>query len=220
MNCQSSNIGKKLIKWWFKNSRSYPWRETSDPYRIVIAEIMLQRTRADQVLPVYLEFLEKFPTVFDLAKASENEIGSFFNRLGLLWRAGRAKKMADFVVEKHDGIFPRNRQDLLMIPAIGEYISNAILSFAYDQPAVIVDSNVCRIIMRLYGLEISGEARRNRTIREIADKMLPSGQKSRFLNLALIDFGALICKPAKPHCLKCPINSSCNYYRSKEGVTP
>ena len=181
---------------------------------------MLQRTRADQVVPVYLEFLETFPTIVDLEKASENEIGSFFNRLGLFWRARLTKKMADFVAEEHDGIFPRNRLGLLRIPAIGEYISNAILSFAYDQPAVIVDSNVCRIIMRLHGLEISGEARRNRKIREIADKMLPPRQKSRFLNLAFIDFGALICKPAKPHCLKCPTNSSCDYYHSKEEATP
>ena len=220
MKCQPSSIGKKLIVWWFKNSRSYPWRETSDPYRIAIAEIMLQRTRADQVLPVYLEFLERFPTIVDLAKASENEISSFFKRLGLLWRACLTKKMADFILEEHSSIFPRNKRDLLRIPAIGEYISNAILSFAYNQPVVIVDSNVCRIIVRLYGLEISGEARRNREIREIADEMLTSAQKSRSLNLALIDFGALICKPAKPHCLECPINSSCNYYHRKERVIP
>jgi len=215
VNCPPSTIGKNLIEWWFRNGRSYPWRKTSSPYRIVIAEIMLQRTRADQVLPVYFEFLKKFPTIFDLAKAPENEIGSFFKKLGLLWRAGLVKKMADFVVKKYDGILPRNRKDLLRIPAIGEYISSAMLSLAYGQPVVVIDSNVCRIVMRVYGLEIRGEVRRNKTVRELANEMLPPKEKSRFLNLALIDFGALICKPAKPLCIECPISSSCDYYHKK-----
>lgn len=215
MNCEPTNVGKKLIEWWSRNGRSYPWREASDPYRIVIAEIMLQRTRADQVHPVYLDFLEKFPTIFDLSRGSEDEIASFFKKLGLLWRAVVVKKMADFVVERYDGILPTNRKDLLKVPAIGEYISDAILSFAYGQPAVIVDSNVCRIVMRVHGLKIRGEARRNKTIRELANKMLPAKQKSRFLNLAFIDLAALICKPTKPLCTECPINSNCDYHHKK-----
>jgi len=215
VNFQLSVIGNKLIEWWFKNGRSYPWRETSNPYRIVIAEVMLQRTKADQVLPVYLDFLRKFPTIFDLAKASENEIKPFFRRLGLLWRAVLVKKMADFVVGKHNGIFPRNKEDLLKIPAVGEYISNALLSFAYHQPVVIVDSNVCRIVVRIHGLKIRGEPRRNKVVHELARKMLPSKDKSRSLNLALIDFATLVCKPKKPLCTKCPINSNCDYYHKK-----
>ena len=215
VNWQPSVVGKRLIEWWLKNSRSYPWRETSDPYRIVIAEIMLQRTRADQVLPVYLDFVEEFPTIFDLARASENEISSFFKKLGLLWRAAIVKKMADLVVERYDGILPRNKKELLQIPGIGEYISNAILAFAYGQPAIVVDSNVCRIVVRLYGLKIPGEARRNRTVRELSSKMLPSKQNSRSLNLALLDFAALVCKPLRPLCLECPIRSGCDYYHKK-----
>lgn len=215
MNSRPATVGKRLIEWWFKNGRSYPWRQTSDPYKIAIAEIMLQRTRADQVHPVYSEFLKEFPTIFDLVRASEDEIGYFFKKLGLLWRAVLVRKMADFVVEKCNGIFPTNRKDLLKVPAIGEYISDAILSFAYGKPAVVIDSNVCRILIRVYGLEISGEARRNRTIRELANKMLPAKEKSRFLNLALIDFASLICRPKKPLCTQCLINSSCDYYHKK-----
>jgi len=123
--------------------------------------------------------------------------------------------MAHFVVEKYNGILPRNKKDLLEIPAIGEYISNAILSFAFGQPVVIVDSNVCRIVMRVHGLKIRGEARRNRRLWKLADELLPSGEKSRSLNLALIDFGSLICKPTKPFCTECPINLNCNYYHEK-----
>jgi len=212
VDTEPSIIGKKLIKWWPNNRRSYPWREQSDPYKILIAEIMLQRTKADQVLLVYQAFLQKFPTIFDLARGSKKEITVFFKKLGLLWRASVIKEMACYVVEKYNGIFPKEKKNLLDIPAVGDYMASAMLSFAYGEPDVVVDSNVCRIVLRVYGLDVKGEARKNKIVREIANKMLPSNIESRSFNFALIDFAALVCKPAEPLCQKCPINELCIYY--------
>jgi len=206
----------KIIDWWLRNRRSYPWRKTSDPYKIAIAEIMLQRTRADQVLPIYLSFIKKFPTITDLAKASEVEISYFFRKLGLFWRAGLVKKMANFVVKEYRGTFPKDLKSLIKIPAIGEYISRAILSFAYGKRVVVIDSNICRIVKRIFGIEVSGEARRNRDIQRLAEKLLPSEIESKFINWALIDFSALICKPSRPSCEICPIRNCCNYFKMQD----
>lgn len=173
---------------------------------------MLQRTKVDQVLPVYSKFIKRFPTISSISQAPENEILLYFKKLGLLWRAMSLKKMADYVLEKHNGIIPKNKKDLVKIPAIGEYISDAVLSFAFDQRAIVIDSNVCRTVMRIYGLKLGGEIRKSKTIYELANKMLPAGEKSRFLNLAFIDHAALICRPFKPICTECPINGCCNYY--------
>jgi A/G-specific adenine glycosylase len=212
LDAEPSILGARLVQWWLKNRRSYPWRETCDPYKILLAEIMLQRTRAEQVTPVYSEFLEKFPTIFDLAGASEKDIAPFFGRLGLSWRTRTTKKMAEFVIKKYNGLVPQTMEQLLEIPGVGEYISAAVLSFAYEKPAIVVDSNVCRVIMRVYGIRGDGELRKNKKIRDIANKMLPMNEKSKCINLALIDFAALICKPAKPLCPSCPLNFWCEYY--------
>ena len=205
-------IGRCLVAWWFKNGRSYPWRRERDVYKILVAEIMLQRTRADQVASVYAEFLQKFPSVFDLSRAEEKEIGSYFRKLGLHWKTSLVKKMAEFVVSDYDGVFPRERKELLRIPFIGEYISDAIMSFVFNERVIVIDSNVCRIVKRVYDLQVKGEMRRNRTVKEIVSKLLPSNENSRRLNFALIDFGALICKPIRPLCQQCTINDFCEYY--------
>jgi A/G-specific adenine glycosylase len=211
LNIKPSILGAMLIRWWLKNRRSYPWRETCDPYKILLAEIMLQRTRAEQVVGVYLEFLKKFPTIFDLARASEKDIAPFFSRLGLSWRTKTTKKMAEFIVEKYNGLVPQAMEQLLEIPAVGEYIAAAVMSFAYGKPVVVVDSNVCRVIMRVYGINGDGEPRKNKKIRNIANETLPTKEKSRSINLAFIDFAALVCKPVKPLCSSCPINPWCEY---------
>jgi A/G-specific adenine glycosylase len=211
MNLDPLMLGNKVTNWWRKHRRSYPWRKTSDPYKILIAEIMLQRTKADQVVPVYCEFVERFPTIFHLERASENELNRYFCRLGLMWRAVAIRKMVDFLIERHKGILPRDREELLKVPAIGEYIADAILSFAYKQRAVVIDSNVCRIIKRVYSVPIKGESRRNKHIRAIATKMLPSQGSSRSLNFALLDFAALICRAKDPLCGECPLISRCDY---------
>jgi len=207
-------VGRKILEWWYKNKRDFPWRHERDPYRLLIAEIMLQRTKADQVVPVYLEFLRKYPTIKHLAEADLKEIESFFARLGLLWRAKRVKKMAEYIVLHYKGRIPRNREDLLKIPMIGEYMADALLSFAYGKDMVVVDSNVVRVIQRVFNLRSKGEARRDPKFRAYAQAMLPRG-RAREYNWAIIDFAARTCTPRNPKCGICPLRDLCRYAKRK-----
>ena len=205
-------LGAKILKWWSKNKRDYPWRHETDPYRILIAEIMLQRTKADQVVPVYLEFIKRYPTIKDLGRANLEDIEYFFNKLGLKWRAKRVLEMAKYIAEKFDGKLPAEKEYLLEIPMIGEYISDAILSFAYGLDVAVIDANVVRVIGRLLCLEPHGEARRDPRFRNIAGMMLPRG-RAREYNWAMIDFAALICTPRNPRCDICPLRNNCCFFR-------
>ena len=207
-------FSERLLEWFREYGRSYAWRKTEDPYEIIIAEIMLQRTKADQVEPVYIDFMKKFQNVRKLNKATEKEVSEFFSRLGLLWRVKLVKRLANELINRYKGEIPKERDALLLLPAVGEYIADAILCFAYKKDVAVVDSNVCRIIGRLYNKKAKGEARRDPQFREAINQLLPPG-KAREFNWAMIDFGALICKP-KPQCSKCPLNLYCCYYLNNE----
>src|SRR5271157_3099422 len=126
-----------LLKWYEKNGRSFPWREKRDPYQILIAEIMLQRTKANQVLPVYLDFIREFPTIESLKTATVRKVKRYFARLGLLWRANRVKQMAQDIVERFNGRIPSDRDQLLAIPSVGDYIADAVLAFAYGKDVAV-----------------------------------------------------------------------------------
>jgi len=207
-------IGERLLEWWYRNRRDYPWRHESDPYRILIAEIMLQRTKAEQVVPVYLEFLRRYPTIGDLAAADLSDVEAFFSRLGLKWRASKVIEMARYIVEKLGGRIPDERDKLLEIPMIGEYIADAVLAFAYGKDVAVVDANVVRIIERVLCMKPRGEARRDPRFRAVANMMLPQG-KAREFNWAMIDFSALICRPQNPRCDECPLRDLCCYAKKK-----
>lgn len=199
-----------LIKWYRKKGRTFPWRKTRDSYKILIAEIMLQRTRANQVVPVYLSFLKEFPDLYTLDKASIEEIMKYFSKLGLTHRAGRIKTLTKDLIEKFNGKIPDNREDLLTLPSIGEYVSDALLCFSFEKSVGVLDSNVCRIIGRIFSIRSNGEARRDSRFRRLVDELVPSDQTKEY-NWALIDLGALICKPRNPLCDQCPVKSLCNY---------
>lgn len=172
---------------------------------------MLQRTKADQVEAAYNSFIKQFPNAHELNKAGMRDIEKYFQRLGLMWRARLLKKLAAELVEKHDGKVPQTREELLMLPSIGEYVADAILSFAFRKDVAIVDSNVCRVLGRVFSMTSKGEARRDRRFRQKAEEILPKG-KSREFNLAILDHAALICIPKKPRCPICPIRTMCSYY--------
>ncbi len=199
-----------LLKWYEKNGRSFPWREKRDSYQILIAEIMLQRTKANQVLPVYLDFIREFPTIESLKTATVRKIKRHFARLGLLWRANRVKQMAEDIVKRFNGRIPSDRDQLLAIPSVGDYIADAVLAFAYGKDVAVVDSNVCRVIGRVFGIDWKKEARRRPVFREIPDKLLPKG-KAREFNWAIIDLASLVCLPWNPKCLKCPLCTICKF---------
>ncbi|MEM2455614.1 MAG: DNA glycosylase [Candidatus Bathyarchaeia archaeon] len=214
INEKISIIQQKLLKWYEKNVRVFPWRMTRDPYKILVAEIMLQRTKAEQVAPVYEEFISVFPDPKSLEKSKKEDIRAFFSRLGLLWRSDLLIKLANDLVKRFDGKVPQNREELLSLPAVGDYIADAILSFAYGVDVAVVDSNVCRILCRIFGLSARGEARRDKHLRLLAQKLVPKG-KSREFNWAIIDLASIVCTPRGPKCEKCPLIDECFYATRK-----
>ncbi|MGD0451209.1 MAG: DNA glycosylase [Candidatus Bathyarchaeia archaeon] len=206
-----------LIKWYKKNCRQYPWRENTDPYRVLIAEIMLQRTKADQVVPTYLSFLERFPNFQKLNSASEEDLTKFFYRLGLVHRSKYVKMLATDVILRFNGKIPENRNELLSLPAVGEYVADAVLCFAFNKPSSIVDSNVCRVIGRVFDLTAKGEARRDPKFRKKADELLPETKVNEY-NWAVIDLAALICIPKKPLHSICPLRKICASVKKRDIV--
>ena len=214
-NCEKTHrIRKELLSWYRRNGRDYPWRKTRDPYRILIAEIMLQRTKADQVAPVYEEFIRRFPDPVSLHKADPDVIRSYFLRLGLMWRADLVTKLATELVERFGGRIPSNRNQLLSLPSVGDYMADAVLSFAYGRNVAVVDSNVCRVLSRIFGLKPRGEARRDRRFRMLAQALVPP-RKSREFNWAMIDFASAVCRPRKPKCELCPLKGYCSFFSHK-----
>lgn len=208
---EGETIASNLINWHLRTKRDYPWRRTKDPFRILVAEIMLQRTKANQVEAVYSSFIKQFPDSHTLSKANMHNIEEYFQRLGLMWRARLLRKLAADLVEKHEGKVPQTREDLLKLPSIGEYVADAILSFAFQKDVAVVDSNVCRVLSRVFGMSSKGEARRDKRFRRKAEEILPKG-KAREYNLAILDHAALICRPKRPRCPICPIRTMCSYY--------
>jgi len=171
---------------------------------------MLQRTRANQVAPVYLDFLCELPTIDDLKTASLKQIRRYFAKLGLLWRAKRVKQMAEDIIQRFNGRIPSDRNQLLSIPSVGDYMADAVLAFAYGRDVAVVDSNVCRVVGRVFDLDWKKEARRKPAFREISNKLLPKGKAQKF-NWAIIDLASIICFPKKPLCSKCPLGGICDF---------
>lgn len=197
-----------LLEWFREDRRNYVWRRKKDPYKILMAEIMLQRTRADQVEPIYIDFVKRFPNAKELNRATEREIGEYFGGLGLLWRVKLVKRLAGELVDRFGGKIPKSRDLLLSLPAVGEYMADAVLCFAYEEDVAVIDANVCRIIGRVFDLKAKGEARRDPQFRRAVNKLLPSGKAKEF-NWAIIDLGAVICTPRDPSCNICPLKSLC-----------
>lgn len=169
---------------------------------------MLHRTRAEQVVPVYEAFIKKYPIIDTLAEADENEIKAVTQHLGLHWRSRHFIKATQFVIEHFDSEFPCNREELLRIPGVGDYVAGAILTVCFNKPVHVVDSNIARFINRYYGLKISGEIRRKKTIIDKAKELFQTDYPGMFL-FAILDFTFIVCKSQRPDCLNCILNSSC-----------
>jgi len=209
-------IQNKIIEWYHKYGRDFPWRHTKDPYRIMIAEFMLHRTKAEQVVPVYLEFIKKYPDVYSLAQANPENIKKVTEHLGLHWRGRHFTAAAGYIVEKFKGKFPDDYDELRKILGIGEYIAGAILTVCFDKPASVVDSNIARFINRFWNLGLSGEIRRKKQIVKIASELFNINNPGKFL-FAVVDFTAFICKPRKPECSQCPLKTLC---KNNNGPSP
>lgn len=210
----------KLCEIVIKNHKLYKrdflWRHTGDPYKIMIAEFMLHRTKAEQVEPVYQKFLKKYPDIKTLACVDIEEISLITKHLGLHWRAAHFIDACRFIEDKYKGVFPETREKLLEIPGVGDYVAGAILTICYKKPEYVVDSNIARFVNRYYGLHLSGEIRRKKIIIEEAKELFKCEEPDKLL-FAILDFTALFCKPRNPDCLNCFLRESCAF--SKENKT-
>ncbi len=206
----------RLIEYFAHYGRSYSWRSRHDPYAILVAEMMLQRTKSDQVVSVYQKFLKRFPDPQTLASAPKRDVQKLLEPLGLRWRATMITKMGSSLVRNFDGEIPHSREELLTLPGVGAYAADAVLCYAYGEKVVPVDSNVCRVLRRIFNLHSKGEARRNRIfLGKVAELPVPKRLAKEF-NWGLIDFGAAICTPRTPSCPLCPLNKICLYPNKTE----
>lgn len=202
-----------LLTWYSQNGRCFPWRETSDPYAILIAEKLLQQTQArESVISAYQELLATYPSPQLLAAANLAEVTAIVQPLGLAYRAAELIELAAGLVSLHDGAVPNDLSSLMVLTGVGDYSARAVLSFAFGYDVAVVDTNVARIFYRVFdipGRMPSNPARKRRLI-DLATALLPAGQARQF-NLALLDLGALVCIPRSPDCEGCPVLKYCNY---------
>jgi A/G-specific adenine glycosylase len=202
-------VRKRLLGWFRQFHRDLPWRRTRDPYRIWLSEIMLQQTRVAAVIPYYERFLERFPNVRALAEAPQEEVLRLWSGLGYYSRARNLQKAAQEIVAKHHGKFPRDFDEALALPGIGQYTAAAILSIAYDAKHAVLDGNVARVLARLRAIRGDlREAKRWRNLQESADNLLDPKSPGEW-NQAMMELGATVCAPRAPQCLLCPIARVC-----------
>ncbi len=200
----------RLLKWYREHGRDLPWRQTSDPYRILVSEVMLQQTQVDRVIPKYQEFLERYPDFATLAEAPVEEVRQTWYPLGYNVRPHRLHSIAQETVARYGGRLPNDSDELLSFKGIGRYTAGAIRSFAFNEDAPILDTNVIRVLHRIFvgtGQPKSMKA----ALWKLSEALIPRGRGYDF-NQALMDFGALLCTARDPYCLLCPMKSFCKSY--------
>jgi len=198
----------QIRNWWKDNRRDFPWRRNAEPYNWLIAELMLRRTRATQVAPVYEAFVREFPAPEYLAAADGEVVAALLRPLGLAWRVPAFKQLALRIVSEHGGQVPREREALLALPGVGDYVAEAVRCFGFGHAVAIVDANTVRVAARFFGFEFNPESRRNKEVRARVGQLLDAIRPAES-NLALLDFAASICQPIRPLCECCPVASRC-----------
>lgn len=205
---------RRLLEWYGKFGRDLPWRKTSDPYKILVSEIMLQQTQVDRVVPKYEEFLARYPTMEDLAAASAEDVRQAWYPLGYNIRPLRLHEIACESVSRYGGTLPRDADELLLFKGIGRYTAGAIRSFAFREDAPILDTNVMRLLYRVFLNQGDPKSYKVKTqLWEVAKDVIPTGKGYDF-NQALMDFGAMVCTARDPYCLLCPMRGFCKAYHS------
>ena len=213
---ERSSFADCVLQWGGQNFGDFPWRVSRSPYEILLAELLLKRTTATAAARVYEGFLARFPSLQDIASAPDNELVRALTDVGLQrQRAHSMKNLASWLLSKHDGRVPPDLEELLRVPGLGDYSATAILSFGYGVRAAVLDTNVERILLRVF--QDALPARPSRTVlREVAQNLLPK-EGHREYNYALLDLGRLICRYANPLCGECPLASVCDFYRGANG---
>lgn len=209
-------IARPLLRWFGEHARDLPWRGTRDPYRIWVSEIMLQQTQVDTVLRYYDAFLARFPTVIDLAAASEQDVLAAWSGLGFYRRARNLHRAARQVVSELGGVLPREPKPLQALPGLGRYTVGAILSIAHDRRLPILDGNVIRVLSRVF--RVAGDPKAgpaNKELWRLAEAVLPAARAGDF-NQSLMELGALVCRPTQPKCGECPLAALCGAHEAGE----
>lgn len=200
---------KRLIDWYSINKRELPWRDTKDPYYIWLSEIILQQTQVKQGLPYYNAFVKKYPSVFDLAAASEEDVLKLWQGLGYYSRARNLHTTAKHIANDFNGVFPDNYNDLLKLKGIGDYTASAIASIAFNEVTAVVDGNVYRVLARYFGIDTPINSTAGiKEFKTLASSLIDK-QRPATYNQAIMEFGARQCKPKSPDCTSCPINDGC-----------
>jgi A/G-specific adenine glycosylase len=204
-----ANFLQKIYKWYNQNHRDLPWRNTNDPYKIWISEIILQQTRVVQGTNYYLNFIERFPTVTELARASENDVLKLWQGLGYYSRARNLHTAAKQIVENHNGVFPSDYNEIINLKGIGPYTAAAIASIAFNLPYPALDGNIFRVLARYFGIStpMNSEKGKKEFLKN-AQELMPEKDPG-FHNQALMEFGALQCVPKNPICNLCPVFHTC-----------
>jgi len=204
-----NNLKKHIYLWYSANKRELPWRETANPYKIWLSEIILQQTRIAQGISYYDRFIEEFPTIFELAKAPEDQVLKLWQGLGYYTRARNLHSTSKFIVKYFKGVFPDDYKTILSLKGVGQYTAAAVASIAFDLPYPTVDGNVYRVISRYFGItEPIDSDKGKKQIHQIAEELMPKNNCG-FHNQALMEFGALQCVPQSPKCNLCPLKETC-----------
>jgi len=208
----NATLHEKLLGWYRVHGRDLPWRRSKDPYAIWISEVMLQQTRVETVIPYYTRWMEQFPNIQTLARATTDQVLSLWEGLGYYRRAHNLRKAALMILEEFHAAIPDQLAELERLPGVGAYTAAAIAALAFNVDVLALDGNLRRVIARLIDLEVDPRRRQGELlIYAWADKAMPSGQAGEF-NQALMDLGAMICTPRKPQCGSCPLMQDCLAY--------
>ncbi len=202
-------FSKTVIHWYLQNDRDLPWRKTKNPYFIWLSEIILQQTRVAQGMPYYVKFVHSFPTIFHLAKASEATVLKLWQGLGYYSRARNLHFAAKQIVHDLDGHFPNTYKEILKLKGVGDYTASAISSICFNEPHAVVDGNVYRVLARYFNIDIPINSPEGvKKFKGLAQELIDKNQPGVY-NQAIMEFGALHCKPQNPLCETCPFSSSC-----------
>src|SRR6266850_3895154 len=203
---------RKLLRWYGQHARDLPWRHTRDPYRVIVSEFMLQQTQVSRVSEFYPRFLKRFPTVYDLAKAKPKAVREAWDGLGYYARAANLHALARVVSKTMKGELPDDVEELDQLPGVGRYTAGAVACFAYEKPVPAVDTNVKRVLERVF---------RTKDVWGLAAAIVPkNGKRAWRFNQAIMELGALVCVARKPRCPECPVRSECKTGRVSARTTP
>ena len=208
------NFADELVRWYLDNKRDLPWRNTTDAYIIWLSEIILQQTRVEQGMPYFYRFAERYPTVSDFAAVDEDDILKLWQGLGYYSRGRNMLKTAREVVEQYNGVFPQQYDELIKLKGIGEYTASAIASFSANEAKAVVDGNVYRVLARYFGIdEPINSPKGKKNFQALANELLNHDHPGLH-NQAMMEFGAMLCKPKNPGCGICPVRTGCFAFKN------